>query len=152
MILLGHTRDDQAEQVLLGLARGSGARSLSGMPPTRGSYVRPLLGVSRTQTQAACAEAGLEPWLDPHNDDSRFARTRARRAVAELERAAALLSAAAAIRGHVGARLTADDQAACDGAMQACEAALGPATFADAWAAGRTWSVEHAIECALQPL
>ncbi len=68
------------------------------------------------------------------------------------ERAAALLSAAAAIRGHVGARLTADDQAACDGAMQACEAALGPATFADAWAAGRTWSVEHAIECALQPL
>ncbi len=86
VVLLGHTRDDQAEQVLLGLARGSGARSLSGMPPTRGGYVRPLLGVSRTQTQAACAEAGLEPWLDPHNDDSRFARVRARRAVADLER------------------------------------------------------------------
>ncbi len=63
VVLLGHTRDDQAEQVLLGLARGSGARSLSGMPPTRGGYVRPLLGVSR-----------------------RFARTRARRAVADLER------------------------------------------------------------------
>ncbi len=85
-VLLGHTRDDQAEQVLLGLARGSGARSLSGMPPTRDGYVRPLLGVTRAQTQAACLEVGLVPWHDPHNADARFARVRARRALADLER------------------------------------------------------------------
>lgn len=87
LVLLGHTRDDQAEQVLLGLARGSGARSLSGMPPTRGQFVRPLLGVSRSQTEAACAEAGLTPWHDPHNLDPRFARVRARQALATLDEA-----------------------------------------------------------------
>lgn len=91
-VLLGHTRDDQAEQVLLGLARGSGARSLSGMAPWRelggGGTVlgRPLLTLTRAQTARACAELGLDPWHDPHNDDPRFARVRARRAVADLER------------------------------------------------------------------
>lgn len=78
-VLLGHTRDDQAEQVLLGLARGSGARSLSGMPPRRGRYVRPFLDLPRATTERACAALGLTPWRDPANDDPRFARTRARR-------------------------------------------------------------------------
>ncbi|MFP3713305.1 tRNA lysidine(34) synthetase TilS [Puerhibacterium sp. TATVAM-FAB25] len=66
-VLLGHTLDDQAESVLLGLARGSGARSLAGMPRRRGVYRRPLLGVRRAQTLAACAALGLDPWHDPTN-------------------------------------------------------------------------------------
>jgi tRNA(Ile)-lysidine synthase len=77
-ILLGHTRDDQAETVLLGLARGSGARSLAGMAPRSGRYLRPLLPVRRAQAQAACAAAGLQPWQDPHNSDPAYARVRVR--------------------------------------------------------------------------
>jgi len=70
-VLLGHTRDDQAEQVLLALARGSGARSLAGIPPRRGLLRRPLLDLPRSTTTAACAALGLEPWHDPTNDDPR---------------------------------------------------------------------------------
>jgi tRNA(Ile)-lysidine synthase len=77
-VLLGHTLDDQAETVLLGLARGSGARSLAGMPARRGLYRRPLLGLRRATTAAACAELGLDPWQDPHNHDFRFTRARVR--------------------------------------------------------------------------
>lgn len=84
-VLLAHTRDDQAEQVLLGLARGSGARSLAGMPSARGRYLRPLIGVRRAETEATCTAYGLAPWRDPHNDDRRFARVRARAALRELE-------------------------------------------------------------------
>ncbi|QAY69194.1 tRNA lysidine(34) synthetase TilS [Xylanimonas protaetiae] len=67
-VLLGHTLDDQAEQVLLGLARGSGARSLGGMPTARGVYRRPLLALRRAQTRAACQAQGLAWWDDPTND------------------------------------------------------------------------------------
>lgn len=77
-ILLGHTLDDQAESVLLGLARGSGTRSLSGMSPAAGRFVRPLLGLRRSETRAACIAEGLQVWEDPHNDDDRFARSRLR--------------------------------------------------------------------------
>lgn len=77
-VLLGHTLDDQAETVLLGLARGSGPRSLAGMPPRRGVFRRPLLTVRRSVTVAACAALGLDPWHDPHNADRRFARVRVR--------------------------------------------------------------------------
>jgi tRNA(Ile)-lysidine synthase len=80
-VLLGHTLDDQAETVLLGLARGSGGRSLAGMPARRGSYRRPLLGLRRATTVAACAELGLRPWQDPHNADFRFTRARVRHRV-----------------------------------------------------------------------
>lgn len=85
-VLLGHTLDDQAETVLLGLARGSGARSLSGMSASRTSdagatHLRPLLGLRRADTEAVCAEAGLHPWHDPMNDDPTYARVRARRTV-----------------------------------------------------------------------
>ncbi len=80
-VLLGHTLDDQAETVLLGLARGSGGRSLAGMPAQRGLYRRPLLAVRRAATAAACAELGLEPWQDPHNEDFRFTRARVRHQV-----------------------------------------------------------------------
>jgi tRNA(Ile)-lysidine synthase len=77
-VLLGHTLDDQAETVLLGLARGSGPRSLAGMPTSRGGFRRPLLTVRRSVTVGACAALGLDPWHDPHNADRRFARVRVR--------------------------------------------------------------------------
>jgi tRNA(Ile)-lysidine synthase len=77
-VLLGHTLDDQAETVLLGLARGSGSGSLKGMAMVTGRLVRPFLAIRRADTQAAVAEIGLEPWDDPHNDDSTFARVRVR--------------------------------------------------------------------------
>ena len=81
VILLGHTLDDQAETVLLGLARGSGARSLAGMPARRGLYRRPLLSVPRPVTRAACAALDLPVWDDPHNGDPRFTRARVRHEV-----------------------------------------------------------------------
>jgi tRNA(Ile)-lysidine synthase len=77
-VLLGHTLDDQAETVLLGLARGSGARSLAGMPERTGPFLRPLLRISRATTRAACAAQDLEPWDDPQNADPGFARARVR--------------------------------------------------------------------------
>ncbi len=79
-VLLGHTLDDQAETVLLGLARGSGARSLAGMPPVSadGRYRRPFLDIRRETTQAACVASGLTPWDDPHNADTAFTRVRIR--------------------------------------------------------------------------
>ncbi|MER3390586.1 MAG: tRNA lysidine(34) synthetase TilS [Microcella sp.] len=83
-VLLGHTRDDQAETVLLGLARGSGTASLAGMAPVVGRYRRPLLGLRRATLVAACADQGLEPWHDPHNDDAAFARVRVRSSILPL--------------------------------------------------------------------
>jgi len=77
-IFLGHTRDDQAETVLLGLARGSGTRSLSGMAVENGKYVRPLLALTRAQTVAACEEIGVAFWNDPHNMNKDFSRVRVR--------------------------------------------------------------------------
>ncbi|MBO1753705.1 tRNA lysidine(34) synthetase TilS [Allobranchiibius sp. CTAmp26] len=86
-LLLGHTRDDQAETVLLRLARGSGTRAIAGMANDGpGPLRRPfLLGVGRAQTRAACAALGLTWWDDPHNEDPRFARVRARRALRLLQ-------------------------------------------------------------------
>ena len=83
-VLLAHTLDDQAETVLLGLGRGSGARSIAGMRPCDPPWYRPLLSVRRAATHAACAELGLSPWQDPHNADRRFTRTRLRAEVLPL--------------------------------------------------------------------
>ena len=77
-VFLGHTRDDQAETVLLGLARGSGTRSLSGMAIENGIYLRPLLHITRAETVAACKELGIEPWNDPHNGNTEFSRIKVR--------------------------------------------------------------------------
>jgi tRNA(Ile)-lysidine synthase len=77
-VLLGHTLDDQAETVLLGLARGSGARSMAGMPATRGRLRRPFLTVRRAATEQACQALGLTVWSDPHNADPAYARVRVR--------------------------------------------------------------------------
>lgn len=84
LVLLGHTQDDQAETVLLGLGRGSGPRSIAGMRPLEVPWGRPLLGVSRSTTEAACAALGLAHWSDPHNADPAFARVRLRTEVLPL--------------------------------------------------------------------
>ncbi len=78
-IFLGHTLNDQAEGVLLGLARGSGARSLSGMAKNNGPYSRPLLEITRKETIQACEEVGLTPWNDPQNQIDAYLRVRVRR-------------------------------------------------------------------------
>ena len=80
-IFLGHTRDDQAETVLLGLARGSGTRSLSGMAATNGKYIRPLLTITRAETEQACKEIGVNFWVDPHNSNLDFSRVKVRNEV-----------------------------------------------------------------------
>lgn len=83
-ILLGHTLDDQAETVLMGLTRGSGGRSIAGMRRGFDLYRRPLLDVRRAQTEAACRAEGLDFWSDPHNVDPRFLRARVRSDVLPL--------------------------------------------------------------------
>ncbi|KJK55308.1 tRNA lysidine(34) synthetase TilS [Saccharothrix sp. ST-888] len=80
-VLLGHTQDDQAETVLLGLARGSGARSLAGMPAHKGRYRRPLLELDRAATRQACAAQSIPVWDDPHNSDPAYTRSRVRHEV-----------------------------------------------------------------------
>jgi tRNA(Ile)-lysidine synthase len=79
-VLLGHTLDDQAETVLLGLARGSGPRSIAGMPAVGfdGFIRRPFLGLRRTDTERICTATGLDWWTDPHNHDASFLRSRVR--------------------------------------------------------------------------
>jgi len=72
------------QTVLLGLGRGSGARSIAGMRPYDPPWCRPLLGVRRSVTHAACTELGLSSWQDPHNADRRFTRTRLRHEVLPL--------------------------------------------------------------------
>ncbi|AUG79086.1 tRNA(Ile)-lysidine synthase [Kitasatospora sp. MMS16-BH015] len=80
-VLLGHTRDDQAETVLMGLARGSGARSLAGMPAQKGRYRRPLLELDRSATRQACSAQSIPVWDDPHNTDPAYTRSRVRHEV-----------------------------------------------------------------------
>ena len=108
-VLLAHTLDDQAETVLLGLGRGSGARSIAGMRPYDPPWCRPLLGVRREVTHAACAELGVNPWHDPHNADRRFTRSRLRHEVLPLLEevlgggvAEALARTATALRADTG--------------------------------------------------
>jgi len=84
LVLLGHTRDDQAETVLLGLTRGSGGRALAGMRRAFGAYRRPLLDVGRAETVTACQVEGIEFWEDPHNADPAFTRSRVRHRVLPL--------------------------------------------------------------------
>jgi tRNA(Ile)-lysidine synthase len=109
-VLLGHTADDQAETVLLGLARGSGVRSLAGMRPVTGRYRRPLLGLGRDVTAGACAAEDLPVWDDPHNSEHRFRRVRVRETVLPvLERE--LGPGVAAALARTAAQATADADA-----------------------------------------
>jgi tRNA(Ile)-lysidine synthase len=81
VVLTGQTRNDQAETVLLGLARGSGPGSLRGMSELDGLIGRPLLDVTRESTYSAALAEGLNPWEDPHNSDERYSRVRVRHTV-----------------------------------------------------------------------
>lgn len=83
-VLFAHTLDDQAETVLLGLGRGSGARSIAGMRVSDPPWHRPLLGIRRADTEAVCSELGIDPWDDPHNRDRRFTRVRLRSEILPL--------------------------------------------------------------------
>ncbi len=116
-VLLGHTQDDQAETVLLGLARGSGARSLAGMPAQRGLLRRPLLTVSRAVLREACQALGLDPWDDPHNVDPAYTRARVRHQVMPVLEQALGPGVAAAL-ARTAAQLS-DDSAALDAVAHA---------------------------------
>jgi len=120
-VMLGHTRDDQAETVLLGLGRGSGARSLSAMAPVTGLYHRPLLGLDRATTRLAAQAEGFSPWDDPHNLDPVYARVRVRlHALPALESALGPGVAAALART---ADLLRDDADALDALAEQAHAA-----------------------------
>ena len=87
LVLLGHNLEDQAETLLLGLARGSGLSALAGMDafdPAR-AIARPLLGLTRDSLRQACLDQGLEFWDDPHNEDAQYLRVRARKLLAVIE-------------------------------------------------------------------
>jgi tRNA(Ile)-lysidine synthase len=129
-VLLGHTRDDQAETVLLGLARGSGARALAGMPARRGRFRRPMLGLARATLRAACLAQRLEPWDDPHNHDPSYARVRVRhQALPALEEALGPGIAEALARS--AAQLAADCEALDDIARGEEGRIQGPDAAAD---------------------
>lgn len=86
-VMLAHTLNDQAETVLLGLARGSGNKSLNGMAERSDRYLRPLLGISRATTEAFCNDSGLSYWSDPQNKDVKYTRVRVREEILpQLER------------------------------------------------------------------
>jgi tRNA(Ile)-lysidine synthase len=136
-VLLGHTRDDQAETVLLALARGAGPRGLAGMPARRGIFRRPLLDVSRADTRQACAALKLEPWDDPHNFDPAYARSRVRGAalpalvealgpkvVANLARSAAQIAADNAVLDDLAVQ--AFGAAGCEGGLRVADLAGCP--------------------------
>lgn len=78
VMLLGHTLDDQAETVLLGLGRGSGPRSMRAMASAEGHIRRPFLHMRRAETQQVCRASGIEWWTDPHNADPAYTRVRLR--------------------------------------------------------------------------
>ena len=78
-IAVAHTRDDQAETLLLRLLRGAGAAGLAGMRPRAGDIVRPLLAVSGEEVLAHLRERGLEWREDPSNADTAHRRNRVRR-------------------------------------------------------------------------
>ena len=80
-IVLGHTSSDQAETVLLGLVRGSGAKSLSGMSERTNFLLRPLLGIERKTTEQFCRDSGIKFWSDPQNKDSKYLRVLIRKTI-----------------------------------------------------------------------
>lgn len=93
-LLLGHTLDDQAEQVLMGLARGGGPRALAAIPRHRGALLRPFLGTGRDErtalrrrdTEQICTLLGIDAWEDPMNRDVSMLRPAVRHQVMPLLR------------------------------------------------------------------
>lgn len=125
-VLLGHTREDQAETVLLRLARGSGARSLSAMRGVNGLWRRPFLQVPRAVVHSACEAMlpeGVQAWADPHNQDEQYARVRVRRVLDELVGA---LGGGAVLGLTRSAEQLRDDADALDALASSALAALDP--------------------------
>jgi len=144
-VLLGHTLDDQAETVLLGLSQGSGARSMAGMRARHGLWRRPFLAVRRTDTAAACLAWGLQPWQDPHNDDRSFTRVRLRREVMPALHAALGAGVSEAL-ARTAARLRDDDQALTLWAERAAnEARSDDGSYDAAALAGVPAAVRHRV-------
>lgn len=149
-VLLGHTLDDQAESVLLGLLRGSGTRSLAGMAPRRGQFRRPLLGLRRADTVAACRAWGIGWWDDPMNQDPAFARVRARTLLAELGAGLGRDVAVALARTATLARADADlldalTRERLAGSGPADCAALGALPDALRWRALHAWLAAEGV-------
>jgi tRNA(Ile)-lysidine synthase len=125
VVLLGHTLDDQAETVLLGLTRGSGGRALSGMRRSFEVYRRPLLDLTRADTETACLTEGIEFWTDPHNSDQEFTRVRVRNKVLPMLEAE-LGPGVAATLARTADLLRADTEYLDAAADAALESALEP--------------------------
>ena len=156
-IATGHTRDDQAETVLLHLTRGSGLAGLSGMRPLREGIARPLLGIGRAETLAICRDARIRPRTDPTNKSLKFARNRVRlKVIPELEKINPRASEAVARLADAAAEIQMeDDLTVADALARAREAdvirigALQPSirtrALALAWqdATGRVLGARH---------
>jgi tRNA(Ile)-lysidine synthase len=85
---IAHTRDDQAETVLLAVIRGGGLDSATGIRPCQGPYVRPLIDSTRSEVEAFCRALHLRPRMDPSNEDTNLLRNAVRHKVLpQLERA-----------------------------------------------------------------
>ena len=118
LIATGHTRDDQAETVLLHATRGSGLAGLAGMRPRRDDIVRPLLTIGRAETAAICADAKVAPREDTSNRDLAYARNRIRhRVLPELERINPQARAALARLAEAAAQITDERYAAAERAL-----------------------------------
>ena len=125
LIATGHTRDDQAETVLLHATRGSGLAGLAGMRPKRDNIVRPLLTIGRAETALVCREAKVAPREDTSNRDAKYARNRIRHKVLpELERINPQARAALARLAEAAAEIA-------DLSRRAAERALADATTPD---------------------
>lgn len=133
LVLLGHTLNDQAETALLGLTRGSGGRSIAGMRPAFPRddvwFHRPLLDITRAQTEAACEAEGIDFWVDPHNSDPRFLRSRVRHdvlPVLERELGPGVAETLARTAGQLRRDMEYLDEAASERFVEAVEQSAGP--------------------------
>ena len=145
-VLLGHTLDDQAETVLLGLTRGAGPTSIGGMSPISGFYLRPLLEIRRRSTESACVDQGLEAWHDPHNVDSAFTRVRIRHdvmPVLERELGPGIAEALARTAAHLREDSATLDSLASDMVQGVIMPSPGPEVALDAHALADTPAAIH---------
>lgn len=132
-VALGHTADDQAETVLMRVARGSGVDGLCGMARQRVAggvtWVRPLLGVRRDDLRAYLRRRGVTWFDDPGNQDTRYLRVRTRAALEVLEPLGITVGRLAATAQHLALAREALQQAAQDAARRICRIDSGDVVF-----------------------
>jgi len=118
-VALGHTQDDQAETLLMRLARGAGIDGLSGMAPARDQHgirwLRPMLGLRRPSLRGWLADRNIEWMDDPSNEDTSYERVRARRAILALDLPVEALSRSAVHLAEARAALAEAAAAAAEG-------------------------------------